>query len=104
MTKQQSRRAIARDFDALSDAEALLQKYPDVTATERDRIGHFLRRGSPIDIGLLSSSPDAWRAAETFKADHPGYFKFGAGVYVGWLVALVLLGVGLAAIKDMGLP
>jgi hypothetical protein len=101
--KPESRRAISHDFDALAETEALLRKYPHVTDAERDRIGRFLRHGSPMDIGLLSSNPDVWTAAQNFRAENRGYFALGGGFYAGWVVALVSIGLGLLFIKDMGL-
>jgi hypothetical protein len=99
----ESRRSIAHDPDALSDAEALLAKYPDVSADEHDRIGRFLRKGAPIDIGLLSSNGELWETAERFRLEHPRYFKLGGGVYAGWAVALIGIVGGLILIQDLGL-
>lgn len=103
MKRPDSRRALSDDFDTLVDAEILLGRYPEVSQAERDRIGHFLRHGSPLDIGLLSSNAQAWKAAETFKLENPRYFASGFGVYAGWAVAIFGIGATLVLIKDMGL-
>lgn len=103
MQRTDSRRAISNDFETLAETEALLSKYPEVTASERDRIGHFLRHGSPLDIGLLSSNAKAWKAAEAFKEENPGYFALGLKVYAGWTFAILAISATLALIKDMGL-
>ena len=103
MKGSQSQRTLAHDPDALSDAQALLARYPEVTPDERDRLGHFLRRGAPIDIGLLSSNTPLWRIVEQFKRDHPHYFRLGTGVYAGWIAAVVGIALVLILIKDIGL-
>lgn len=103
MQRPDSRRTLSDDFETLADAEILLSKYPQVSHAERDRIGHFLRHGSPLDIGLLSSNARAWTAAETFKLENPRYFAPGLGVYAGWTVAILGIGATLVLIKDMGL-
>lgn len=102
MTGSQSRRSIALDPDALGDAETLLERYPDVSSSERDRVAHFLRRGAPIDIGLLSSNAELWATAERFKRDNPHYFKVGVRVYIGWAGALTAIIGTLVLIKDAG--
>jgi len=100
----QSQRTLAHDPDALSDAQALLARYPDVSSEERDRLGRFLRKGAPIDIGLLSSNTPLWRIAERFKRDHTNYFRLGASVYAGWVAAVVGIALVLLLIKDIGVP
>ena len=103
MQRPSSRRALSDDFEMLNDAEILLRKYPEVSQEERDRIGHFLRHGSALDIGLLSSNAQVWEAAETFKSENPGYFATGLRVYAGWAVAVLGISATLVFIKDMGL-
>ena len=103
MQGSDSRRSIAHDLDALIDAEALLAKYPNVSADEHERIGRFLSKGAPIDIGLLSSNAGLWKTAERFRLEHPRYFRLGMGVYAGWVAALIGIAAGLILIKDMGL-
>ena len=102
MKGSHSQRTIANDPDALSEAQDLLARYPDVSSEERDRLGRFLRRGAPIDIGLLSSNTRLWRIAERFKLEHPHYFRLGARVYAGWVAAVVGITLVLVLIKDMG--
>jgi hypothetical protein len=97
------RKSIARDAKALSDAEALLSMYPEVTDAELDRIARFLRHGAPIDIGLLSSNASLWEVAERFKNDHPRYFRLRPQVYLWWLLALAALVLCLVNVKDIGL-
>ena len=96
--------AIAHDPEALHDAEGLLGRYPEIDESERDRLAEFLRSGAPIDIGLLSSNRQVWRAADRFRRDHPKYFRMGARGYAGWAAAVTGLGLGLVLIKDMGIP
>ena len=103
MSLSQSRAAIAHDPDSLADVSALLERYPEVSVDERDRIGRFLRSGAPIDIGLLSSNAGLWRTADRFKFEHPHYFKVGAGVYAGWAAAVAALVGTLVLIKDAGM-
>ena len=103
MKASDPRRAIAHDLNALGEAERLLCRYPNVGDEERDRLARFLRHGAPIDIGLLSSNPQLWGAAERFKADHPSYFRLGARVYAGWAAAIAALAIALIFIKDIGL-
>ena len=102
MTTANSRGAIAHDLQSLEEVQSLLGRYPEVDQHERDRIAHFLRRGSPIDIGLLSSNPEVWRAASTFKAQHPSYFSISTRVYIGWIIAIASLAAVMLFIKDMG--
>lgn len=102
MKGQESRRSLAHDPGVLADAEDILTRYPEVSSEERARIGHFLSRGAPIDVGLLSSNAELWRRAERFKGDHPEYFKIGKGVYAGWIAAVIGIMLVLVLIKDMG--
>jgi hypothetical protein len=103
MSRTKSRQALAMNADALANAERLLLQYPDVSETERDEIGAFLKNGAPIDIGLLSSNAEAWQNAERFKRDHPRYFAVGRGflLYCSAVVALLLF--ALFLMKDIGL-
>jgi hypothetical protein len=98
-----ARRSIAHDPNRLDEVQALLKRYPDLSEEERDRVGNFLRHGAPLDLGLLSSDPELWRAAGAFKTHHPGYFAPGRRFYLGWAAAITMLVGGLALIKDMGL-
>lgn len=59
----------------LSRAEELLLRYPAIDASDRDQIGLFLRRGAPMDLGILSTNEVAWRNSEIFRANHPAYFR-----------------------------
>ena len=102
MKGQEPRRSLAHDHGVLADAEEILRRYPDISSEERDRLGHFLSRGAPIDIGLMSSNKDLWRSAERFKGDHPEYFKISRAVYAGWAAAIIGVMLVLVLIKDMG--
>ncbi len=102
MNNANARSGIAHDPKMLDEVQRLLRRYPDLNEQERDRVGKFLRGGAPIDLGLLSSDPELWRAAGAFKAHHPHYFTLGRRFYVGWAAAITTLIGGLALIKDMG--
>lgn len=102
MNNAKARSAIAHDANQLEEVQRLLRRYPDIDQQERDRVGEFLRNGAPIDVGLLSSDPELWRAAGAFKTHHPHYFALGRGVYIGWAAGIMALVGGLAMIKDMG--
>lgn len=103
MTRAEPGRTLAHDPDALDEAKILLAKFPDVTADEQCRIGRFLRAGAPIDIGILSSDAELWKSAENFRRNHPEHFRVSARVYAAWVAAILLIGIALVVIKDIGL-
>lgn len=66
---------LATNPEDLTRTEGLLLRYPDIDAEQRDEVGHFLRRATPIDAGILSTNELAWRKSEAFRAEHPSYFR-----------------------------
>jgi hypothetical protein len=97
-----ARRAIAHNPESIEEVQELLRRYTDINEQERDRVAEFLRHGAPIDVGLLSSDPELWRAAGAFKAHHPQYFTLSRRFYIGWAAAITMLTGGLVLIKDLG--
>ena len=100
MTKD--RDAMARDRDALVQVRFLLQNYPNVSQSESDEIAHFLKKGAPIDIGLLASDRATWETAQAFKDANPHYFKLSYKVYAAWVGVISILMGSLALLKDFG--
>jgi hypothetical protein len=62
------------DNELLIEVERLLLQYPDVSERELDRITAFLRDGTILEIGLLSTNKPAWRNAESIRAKYPQKF------------------------------
>jgi hypothetical protein len=94
------RDSMARDGEALARVRVLLQNYPRLSQTESDEVAHFLKKGAPIDIGLLASDRSIWETAQVFKAANPHYFKLSYKVYAAWVVAITLIVGSLALLKD----
>ncbi|WP_114228800.1 MULTISPECIES: hypothetical protein [Sphingomonas] len=91
MTIENPRHRLVADGHRLDHVEALLERYPDTSADERDEIGIFLKEASPLEVGLLSSNAAAWTKAEQYKIDHPERFRTSTRTWA------MLIGIGLAA-------
>lgn len=57
--------------------EQLLQRYPDVGADEAAAILRFLKKGLPVEVGLLSSNEAIRPQLERFRRDHHREFSLG---------------------------
>ena len=87
MTIVESRLRLASDPAGLEATEALLERFPDIDEAETKRIAAFIRSGSSLDIGLLSSNQPAWAKVETLRADRPELFRMSAR---GWVSVAVM--------------
>jgi hypothetical protein len=61
---------------ALRDRIAmLLQRYPDLPATEMHEVLAFLKNGAILDIGMLKGDAETRSRIERVQRDHAGHFK-----------------------------
>ena len=74
--------------------ELLLDRYPEISLEEEALIIRFLKRGSALEVGLVTSN-DAIRAElDRFREDHADQFRIGrAGI-----VAAVSIILGICAL------
>jgi hypothetical protein len=96
MTITQSRAKLANDPHTITRIESLLSSYPHVTADEAQEIAGFLRNGSCMDVGLLSTNRNAWAKAEQFRRENATEFATTAkeyALFAGTIIALLVLGV-----------
>lgn len=97
MKMTESRARLATDPHALSQVEALLLRYPNLSPEETEEVGDYLRRAKPIDVGLLSTNKEAWANAEQFRKDNPRVFALTRKEIAVWtlgslaILAIVLL-------------
>ena len=103
MKMSESRARLATDPHALSQVEALLLRYPQLSEEEHEEVGDYLRRARPMDVGLLSTNKEAWTNAERFRKDNPQVFALTRTEIAVWILgglavlAVVLLLWDLAA-------
>lgn len=62
--------------------EDLLTRYPDVTPGETAEIMRFLKKGLPLEVGLLTSNEALRPQLQRFRADHRSDFSLGISEYV----------------------
>jgi hypothetical protein len=60
-------------------AAELLARYPDLTKTEVAEIVDFLRNGSSLDVGLLTSQLELRPQLDAFTAEHKKELQLGLG-------------------------
>ncbi len=69
--------------------EALLAKYPDLTANELDRLVHwFEREASAREVGLLASEPRIEQQYRRFREEHVDPLTLKD---VGWAAVVVAI-------------
>lgn len=85
-----SRRKLADDKQRQHIAH-LLQRYPETSESEEAEILHFLKRGPPLQIGLLKSDEAVGPKFDRFRSDHEKEFTVGPrGLLV---VTLIVAGI-----------
>jgi len=70
--------------------EGLLARYPDVTRDEAADILHFIKKGSFLEVGLMSGDERLAPQIERFRADHADSFSLGVRDWAS--VALIVAG------------
>jgi hypothetical protein len=83
MTNNQTLVVSHAEVVGLAEAEALLERFPDVGEEQVRRIASFIRNGSSLDVGILSANTSAWEKAERLRAERPDLFRTSAK---GWLL------------------
>jgi len=88
-------RAIRHDRKRIAD---LLGDYPELSAAETQEILAFIRTGSHLDVGLLTSNEQIRPKLDAFMHDHKAHFELGWGEMFKLVAALaaVLLALGFA--------
>jgi hypothetical protein len=81
------------DNEMLIRVEELLLQYPDVGERELESIISFLREGTILEIGLLSTNKEAWRNAERIRARYQQKFATTKQEYLA--LATVMSGMAL---------
>jgi hypothetical protein len=69
--------------------EQLLRRYPDIGTVEVEEIVHFLKKGSHLEVGLLSARDGIRPRLEAFRRDQRKHFALGIKDYVLFLTATV---------------
>lgn len=69
--------------------EDLLTRYPDITPDEVAEIIRFIKKGLPLEVGLMTASERLRPQLLRFRHDHPSEFSLGAREYVATLLVLV---------------
>lgn len=83
--------------------EDLLKKYPHVDAAEDAEILRFLKKGPPLDVGLMTTNEEVRDKLDAFRSEHASHFRLGLREY---LLVAVLLAAFVAAcvlLSDSGL-
>jgi len=73
------------EFEQRKRVERLLERYPEISLEEEAAVIRFLKRGAPLEVGLLKSSDAIKPQLARFRKDHADQFKIGA-----WGVIAVL--------------
>ena len=103
MKMSESRAKLARNPHGLSRTESLLIQYPQLSSEELKEVGQYLRRASPMDMGLLSTNQEAWSNAERYRREHPSVFAATVKEKLVWAVATIAVVAILALLWDSGL-
>ena len=83
--------------------EELLSKYPNIDAAETAEILHFIKKGHPLDVGLMTTVDSLKKPLEAFRRDHASHFKLGLKEYVTVAVILIALVTMCVFLSDSGL-
>jgi hypothetical protein len=87
---------------ALERVEELLRRYPDIAAEESGEILHFLKKGTALEIGLLSGNDDLRPALDAFRAAHARDLSLGMRELLIVAAIVVLTVVACALLWDWG--
>lgn len=82
--------------------EALLSRYPEVSAEEDAEILRFMKKSPALDVALLSTA-DIRQQLARFRADHRKQFELGLHHYLGVLFLVAMLLIACAMLWDIGL-
>ena len=67
---------------------ALLDRYPRLTPTEIREVVDFMKTGSHLEIGLLTSNSALRPKVDAFMADHGAHFRVTVAECVGVIAAI----------------
>jgi hypothetical protein len=81
----------------------LLGRYPDVEAGEAGEILRFLKKGPPLEVGLLTADDRLRVKLQEFRADHRSEFSLGPKHYLAVAFIVAALAAVLAFLWDSGL-
>lgn len=93
MTPQETGASSADDRASIA---ALLTRYPELPASDLDRIHRWFRKGATaLDLGLLASEPEVSERYRAYRADHYDRIKPSditrAAAIIGVAIALILI-------------
>jgi hypothetical protein len=77
------------DSGQRSRVEDLLSKYPYVDAAEAAEILHFMKKGPPLEVGLMTTVDSLKQPLDAFRRDHARHFELGLKDYL--LAAAVVI-------------
>ena len=83
--------------DRIDRIEGLLRRYPALTDDELHEVLAFLRRGSVLEVGLLTGRDDIRSQLDRFRADHKRALSIG----VRELAVIAIIVVALLAVAAL---
>jgi len=102
MTENNTRHGLVRG-NQLDRVETLLERYPEASEAEQHEIGQFLKRATPLEVGLLSGNALAWTKVEQYKSDHPHLFATSRRELAVWLGLAAFVAVAVFLLWDVGM-
>lgn len=65
------------DEELRQHVAGLLDRYPNITTAQDAEVVRFLKKGPPVQVGLLRSDESIRPKLEAFERDHPKEFSLG---------------------------
>lgn len=90
------------DETARERVERLLGRYPEISIEESAVILRFLKKGPPLEVGLLSSNEAVKPKLERFRSDHAKEFSLGPRGFVIAVLIIAAVVVAVVLLWDAG--